>query len=141
MSGKPKVYFEFDGARIARAELAEKYGLTVEALRKRLSRGMPLQEALNTPLDKSMQRRGGTRSKKTRLEITKLINWSKTRPCKDCNNKFHPEAMEFDHVRGVKRFELSEYHHYSWENILIELKKCDLVCANCHRIRTASRRK
>lgn len=26
---------------------------------------------------------------------------------------------------------------FSWDEILDEIKKCEVVCANCHRIRTA----
>jgi len=47
--------------------------------------------------------------------------------------------MDFDHVRGAKRFHLSESEHKSKRLIKEEIRKCDLVCANCHRIRTHER--
>jgi hypothetical protein len=61
---------------------------------------------------------------------------SKT-PCADCNHVFHPVVMDFDHVRGVKVIELSDAK--SWPKVFEEIPKCDIVCSNCHRIRTFTR--
>lgn len=60
------------------------------------------------------------------------------RECADCQNCFPPVCMDFDHVRGEKRLSISEMVRtgYSEKSILEEIDKCDLVCANCHRIRT-----
>lgn len=45
--------------------------------------------------------------------------------------------MDFDHVRGTKKFAISTYAHaVSSETLTKEIAKCDLVCANCHRERT-----
>lgn len=60
----------------------------------------------------------------------------KRRPCQDCGLTFPSCCMDFDHVRGEKRFQLSRSTGRSWEDILEEINKCDIVCANCHRIRT-----
>ena len=60
--------------------------------------------------------------------------------CMDCGYRLHPHALDFDHREGVdKCFEVS---HYSGrvQNLLPEIEKCDVVCANCHRIRTHNRR-
>lgn len=63
------------------------------------------------------------------------------RGCKDCGYKRHPHALDFDHMPGFeKSFEVSQSVGRSKENLLKEIEKCELVCANCHRIRTASRR-
>lgn len=71
-----------------------------------------------------------------------IIEDHKRQPCMDCGGEFPPVAMDFDHVRGVKSAGLSwlATHTVSVERIMAELAKCDLVCANCHRIRTQSRR-
>ena len=62
------------------------------------------------------------------------------KPCADCGGTFHPCAMDFDHVRGEKVVNLSLIARYSSAAALVsEVKKCDLVCSNCHRIRTAQR--
>lgn len=61
-------------------------------------------------------------------------------PCMDCGNKFLTCCMEFDHRPGeVKEFELSSGGHYPLVRVEKEASKCDLVCANCHRIRTRNR--
>ncbi len=61
-------------------------------------------------------------------------------PCKDCGNKFPPECMDFDHVRGKKKFEIHSCVLMSIKVLLKEIKKCDIICANCHRIRTRKSR-
>jgi hypothetical protein len=61
----------------------------------------------------------------------------KTVPCADCGQSYPPYIMDFDHVRGVKRFNVSEFgRHIAAETLAKELAKCDVVCANCHRERT-----
>jgi len=71
-----------------------------------------------------------------------LLRTLKDRPCQDCGKKFSPCAMDFDHVRGTKKFALanSTCGGYSLEAIAEEAAKCDVVCACCHRTRTRSRR-
>ena len=62
--------------------------------------------------------------------------------CMDCGGYFPPCAMEWDHVldRGPKLFELAAGDH-SLAKVQAEIAKCDLVCANCHRVRTWDRRR
>ena len=70
---------------------------------------------------------------------TYLIEYFRTHPCVDCGE---PDAvvLEFDHLRD-KEFEVAQALPYrSWKSILDEIAKCEVVCANCHRRRTARRR-
>lgn len=62
----------------------------------------------------------------------------KQRPCIDCGGKFPDVAMDFDHVRGEKLFNIGQavHHDMAWQRLLDEVAKCDIVCANCHRIRS-----
>ena len=57
--------------------------------------------------------------------------------CADCGGKFPPCCMHFDHVpgRGPKLFNLGS-GDYSIKAVQAEIEKCDIVCANCHAIRT-----
>lgn len=69
-----------------------------------------------------------------------IIRELKARPCTDCGQTFPNCAMEFDHVRGEKLFSLHSAGPRTVESLMAEIAKCDLVCANCHRIRTCNRR-
>lgn len=67
------------------------------------------------------------------------INRLKANPCLDCGQTLAPEAMDFDHVRGAKVDGISQMWSWSQDKVLAEIAKCELVCANCHRIRTQTR--
>jgi hypothetical protein len=68
-----------------------------------------------------------------------FIQQFKDKPCMDCGQKFPSCAMDFDHVRGEKLFSLNCSISRTIPSILAEMEKCELVCANCHRIRTYTR--
>jgi hypothetical protein len=70
------------------------------------------------------------------------IDEIKSAPCCDCNGKFPPECMDFDHVRGKKNCNVSAMiaRAFSLESVIEEIAKCEVVCANCHRIRTRKRK-
>lgn len=66
-----------------------------------------------------------------------------SRPCADCNLFYPYYVMDFDHIDGTtKEFNISRMaaDSHNREKILEEIDKCDLVCSNCHRIRTHERR-
>jgi len=58
--------------------------------------------------------------------------------CADCGYNEHPHALDFDHVEE-KEFNVSQGQDKSYKILKEEIAKCDVVCANCHRIRTAER--
>lgn len=61
----------------------------------------------------------------------------------DCGGVFDPVCMDFDHRPGeVKRSNVSTitYASSNIEAVMNEIAKCDLVCSNCHRLRTKRRR-
>ena len=60
-------------------------------------------------------------------------------PCKDCRRRFPFYVMQFDHLRD-KRWQISLMLAHSREKIEAEISKCDLVCANCHAVRSWRRR-
>ena len=59
-------------------------------------------------------------------------------PCSDCGEFYHYSQMDFDHIQGKKKHNVSRYANsaVSIKTIKDELAKCELVCANCHRLRT-----
>jgi hypothetical protein len=65
-------------------------------------------------------------------------------PCADCGAHFHPVAMEWDHLPGQKKFrEVSNLFRGtpSKRRLVEEIAKCELVCANCHAVRSYERRR
>lgn len=74
-------------------------------------------------------------------QFYQFINERKDRPCHDCGGTFLPCAMDFDHIRGEKVSNISAMKQLSFDKIELEIAKCDLVCSNCHRLRTYSRLK
>lgn len=69
----------------------------------------------------------------------KFVNNLKNAPCLDCGLTFPPVCMDFDHVRGHKRKNVSAMNAFSASVVTNEIAKCDLVCAVCHRVRTKKR--
>ena len=68
-----------------------------------------------------------------------LIEYFRTHPCVQCGEA-DPVVLEFDHLRD-KLFNVSAgLGNRNWESVLAEIEKCEVVCANCHRRRTAQRR-
>ena len=66
-------------------------------------------------------------------------NFKAGKPCLDCGKEYPHYVMEFDHVHGVKLSDISNLTTIS--KLRIEIPKCELVCANCHRERTFKRRR
>lgn len=78
-------------------------------------------------------------SRKAREKKRAIVNSYKDKPCMDCGVKYPPYVMDFDH-RENKLFDISKmFSNVGLQKILEEIKKCDAVCSNCHRIRTFNR--
>jgi len=76
------------------------------------------------------------------VPIKTLYLQLKSAPCTDCGGVFDPVCMEFDHlpqftkVRNVSQMISQQAPR---ETVLKEIAKCELVCSNCHAIRTRDR--
>lgn len=81
------------------------------------------------------------RNKRTRRrQRTAILDIKSSSPCTDCGQKFHPFIMEFDHREPeTKVFPIGRLGGRIGKQIRDEMKKCDLVCANCHKLRTFRR--
>jgi len=67
-----------------------------------------------------------------------VLDYLEQHPCVDCGES-NPVVLEFDHVRGKKYKAISAMitANASVKRIEREIKKCDVRCANCHKIKTA----
>tara|TARA_R110000824_G_scaffold2102_1_gene10027 strand:+ start:1966 stop:2337 length:372 start_codon:yes stop_codon:yes gene_type:complete len=82
------------------------------------------------------------RNKKQNYKNRKYIAFIKSlSECVDCGED-NTIVLEFDHVRGVKKNNVSDMANqsYSFRTIQKEIDKCEVRCANCHRIVTHERR-
>lgn len=77
-----------------------------------------------------------------RARTRTLIAELKAVPCADCKKIYNPWQMDFDHLPGyVKSGGIAQLAAIGASRKLkIELSKCEVVCANCHRDRTYKRR-
>lgn len=96
-----------------------------------------IQKQTQERLQKSLSRR-----KRRAPKVAYINKWKTENPCVDCGKYFPPVAMDFDHVRGKTKNISGMVHSgkYDLADVLEELKLCELVCANCHRIRTHKRK-
>jgi hypothetical protein len=64
------------------------------------------------------------------------------RGCADCGWARWARGLDWDHVRGPKVATIAIMigRRDSWQAIEDEMAKCEVVCANCHRVRTHERR-
>lgn len=86
-----------------------------------------------------------TRAKLRRKQIkqelqAQLLAYLSDRYCEQCGIS-DPRVLDFDHIdRAHKSFSISRAltDGVHWSKILAEIQKCQILCANCHRIRTAT---
>jgi hypothetical protein len=80
-------------------------------------------------------------TRRRKKAIREFIQRAKNKPCTDCRLSYPYYVMDFDHVRGRKLLNLSVAVNklLSLKKVEAEIKKCEVVCANCHRERTFTR--
>jgi hypothetical protein len=60
--------------------------------------------------------------------------------CLECEISYPPHQLDFDHVRGIKKANINAIvRNGTMKQLLEEIPKCEIVCANCHRHRTYMR--
>lgn len=72
-----------------------------------------------------------------------IIAYLKKHPCVKCGEK-DPLVLEFDHIdRTTKEFDIGRAIRFSYtlEDIKKEMRKCQVLCTNCHRRKTATEAK
>jgi hypothetical protein len=67
----------------------------------------------------------------------RILDYLRAHPCVDYGES-DPVVLDFDHLRDKVR-NISAMMRQRWQAIVAEIEKCEVVCANCHRRRTAMR--
>jgi hypothetical protein len=91
----------------------------------------------------AMKKRAAIHKVAARLRNAAYVAGKKTdMPCTDCGISYHPCVMQFDHIADNKDRAVANLVNQavSIARLQAEIDKCELVCANCHSIRTYERR-
>jgi hypothetical protein len=74
-----------------------------------------------------------------REKAKEKVRQLKNQPCLDCGVSYPYYVMDFDHLEN-KEFNISTaINNMSYEKVLAEIQKCEIICSNCHRFRTYKR--
>lgn len=65
-----------------------------------------------------------------------LIDYLLEHPCVECGES-NPLYLDFDHVSGVKKYNISAMMFHCFETLNEEIAKCEIRCVKCHRRKTA----
>ena len=115
---------------------------------KKVLRGLgkeKLQEAIVVIVEQEFQKAGGDLVRlyeraQSSHRNSQFIRAYKTinNKCVDCQQTYPYYVLDFDPVRGKKLVAVSKMATKSYSQGLLEaeIAKCDIVCANCHRVRT-----
>ena len=92
--------------------------------------------------DKSRYRTKEYRTKKSEFQRIRraknrqiIVEFLSDKSCVDCRESRIP-ALQFDHIKDKKGC-ISNMLDRSLESIQLEIKKCEIRCANCHAVKTA----
>lgn len=83
------------------------------------------------------------RAKANKLRAQEFVTQTKIgKSCVDCKIPYPPYVLDYDHRDGDEKYDnLCAMAQRGLSNVRLaaEIAKCDLVCANCHRMRSARR--
>ena len=80
------------------------------------------------------------RARKDAVKAT--VRAYKRKPCQDCGNSYPYYVMDCDHRPDEEKlYQVAQIHknQHTLAKVQAELDKCDVICANCHRMRTYER--
>jgi hypothetical protein len=95
---------------------------------------------VNYYLGNNQASKKASRQRKDR-ELVKqyIVKYKESKPCADCNMCYPYYVMDFDHLPEFKKSFGIGGTYQSMTRVLKEIAKCEVVCANCHRVRTFKR--
>lgn len=94
-------------------------------------------------MSKNLKKTQSDRKKHLRHSLKSIVIKKKSAPCEDCGGSYPYYCMDLDHIDPKTKicdinFMVRYYQKFTEHAITEELKKCRLLCANCHRHRTHS---
>lgn len=72
----------------------------------------------------------------------RVVDYLATHPCVRCGFS-DPRALDFDHLNPAqknRKVSAMVSGTPKWESLLEEIEKCQVLCANCHRIKTVEQK-
>ena len=71
-------------------------------------------------------------------DLRALVEEAKDKPCVDCGHRHSTCVMDLDHLDSTTKVaKVSSLVYTGSKQVLLdEIAKCEVVCANCHRLRT-----
>jgi hypothetical protein len=79
------------------------------------------------------EKRNNRNRKRYKINKLKIREYKKNHPCVDCGNSDF-RVLTFHHLYN-KKYVIARMAMYSWKRTMKEIKKCIVLCANCHLIR------
>jgi len=81
------------------------------------------------------RRENAAKMARRRFESRAILDREKSRhPCKDCGHSYHPSQIDVLSPGG-RKVPIARMLHLSKARLLAEIAKCEIVCANCSRLR------
>lgn len=80
------------------------------------------------------------RPKKLSPSEVLIMSLKDNKPCTDCEIQYRYWIMDFDHITENKLNNINQLRNRNIQTVENEIQKCELVCANCHKIRTHKRK-
>lgn len=103
--------------------------------KKRAKRAAKMRRRARRPAPVVPERLPGSVTKRRYEKIQDFVNSTKSgKSCLDCGRSFPSYCLDYHHRNPMEK-DLSVSHAGSIMKARIEIEKCDLVCACCHRIR------
>lgn len=96
-----------------------------------------------TPRNKCRQCTRLQMKKRYQHKIDFVRDYKLERGCVDCGYRKHHYALDFDHLPGMGKVNdvaSMVAGTYTLDDIKAEIEKCEVVCSNCHRVRSFDRK-